>query len=71
MLGEMGFVRHETRSADLIARGATRVLSLSRENFDKLEANRDPAIDALLQLVSITLSDRIISANRTIAELQA
>ena len=71
MLGEMGFVRHETRSADLIARGKTRVLSLSRENFDKLEANRDPAIDALLQLVSITLSDRIISANRTIAELQA
>ncbi len=71
MLGEMGFVRHETRSADLIARGTTRVLSLSRENFDKLEANRDPAIDALLQLVSITLSDRIISANRTIAELQA
>ena len=71
MLGEMGFVRQEMRSADLIARGATRVLSLSRENFEKLEADRDPAIDALLQLISITLSDRIISANRTIAELQS
>ncbi|CAI8202375.1 MAG: Uncharacterised protein [Alphaproteobacteria bacterium] len=71
MLGEMGFVRGETRSADLIARGHTVVYSLSRETYDKLEAARDPAIDALLQLVSVTLSDRIISANRTIAELQA
>ena len=71
MLGEMGFVRGETRSADLIARGHTVVYSLSRETYDKLEAARDPAIDALLQLVSVTLSDRIISANRTIAELQS
>jgi hypothetical protein len=36
-----------------------------------LEAANDPVIDTLLQLISITLSDRIISANRTIAELQA
>lgn len=71
MLGEMGFVRGETRSADLIARGHTVIYSLSRETYDKLEAARDPAIDALLQLVSVTLSDRIISANRTIAELQS
>jgi SulP family sulfate permease len=71
MLGEMGFVRHETRSADLVARGPTVVYSLSRETYNKLEAARDPTIDALLQLVSVTLSDRIISANRTIAELQS
>lgn len=71
MLGEMGFVRRETRSAELIARGATTVYGLSRETYDKLEAANDPVIDALLQLISMTLSDRIISANRTIAELQA
>ncbi len=71
MLGEMGFVRNETRSADLIARGTTGVYVLSRETYNKLEAAHDPAVDALLQLVSVTLSDRVISANRTIAELQS
>ena len=71
MLGEMGFVRHDTRSADLIARGKTTVYVLSRETYNKLESAHDPAIDALLQLISVTLSDRIISANRTIAELQS
>lgn len=71
MLGEMGFVRQETRSADLVARGPTTVYALSRETYLKLNATNDPAIDALLQLISVTLSDRIISANRTIAELQA
>ena len=71
MLGEMGFVRKEARSAQLVARGSTTVYSLSRETYDKLEAANDPVIDTLLQLISITLSDRIISANRTIAELQA
>tara|TARA_B110000971_G_scaffold220901_1_gene265992 strand:- start:3024 stop:5216 length:2193 start_codon:yes stop_codon:yes gene_type:complete len=71
MLGEMGFVRKETRSAELVARGATSVYGLSRETYDKLEAANDPVIDTLLQLISVTLSDRIISANRTIAELQA
>lgn len=71
MLGEMGFVRHETRSADLIARGTTVIYVLSRETYDRLRKQRDPAIDALLQLVSVTLSDRIISANRTIGELQS
>jgi CRP-like cAMP-binding protein len=71
MLGEMGFVRHETRSADLIARGTTVIYALSRETYDRLVKQHDPAIDALLQLVSVTLSDRIISANRTIGELQS
>ena len=71
MLGEMGFVRHENRSADLVARGKTVVYALSRATYERLESERDPAIDALLHLVSVTLSDRIISANRTIAELQA
>lgn len=71
MLGEMGFVRNDTRSADLIARGKTTVYVLSRETYNKLESAQDPAIDALLQLISVTLSDRIISANRTIAELQS
>ena len=71
LLGEMGFVRNEDRSADLVARGPTVVYSLSREVYNKLEEERDPAIDALLQLVSVTLSDRVISAERTIAELQA
>jgi len=71
MLGEMGFVRNETRSADLIARGPTTVYVLSRDTYLQLEAAQDPAVNALLQLISVTLSDRIISANRTIAELQS
>ena len=71
MLGEMGFVRRETRSADLIARGTTVIYALSRETYEKLEKAHDPSIDALLHLISVTLSDRIISANRTIGELQS
>jgi len=71
MLGEMGFVRRETRSADLIARGTTVIYTLSRETYEKLEKARDPSVDALLHLISVTLSDRIISANRTIGELQS
>ncbi len=71
MLGEMGFVRRETRSADLVARGTTVIYTLSRETYQKLEKARDPSVDALLHLISVTLSDRIISANRTIGELQS
>ena len=71
MLGEMGFVRRERRSADLIARGTTVIYTLSRETYEKLEKARDPSVDALLHLISVTLSDRIISANRTIGELQS
>ena len=71
MLGEMGFVRRETRSADLVARGTTVIYTLSRDTYQKLEKARDPSVDALLHLISVTLSDRIISANRTIGELQS
>lgn len=71
MLGEMGFIRHETRSADLIARGETVVYSLTRSDYEALQGVDDLTVTALLQLVSVTLSDRMISANRTIAELQA
>lgn len=71
MLGEMGFVRRETRSADLIARGTTVIYTLSRETYERLEKAHDPSVDALLHLISVTLSDRIISANRTIGELQS
>ena len=71
MLGEMGFMRHETRSADLVARGDTVVYSLKRADFDALIGKDDATISALLELISVTLSDRMVSANRTIAELQA
>ena len=71
MLGEMGFMRHETRSADLVARGETVVYSLNRAAFDAMTGKDDATISALLELISVTLSDRMVSANRTIAELQA
>lgn len=71
MLGEMGFMRHETRSADLVARGDTVVYSLKRADYDALLGKDDATIAALLELISVTLSDRMVSANRTIAELQA
>ena len=71
MLGEMGFVQQADRSADLIARGPSHVYTLNRATYDKLAATQDPVIDALLQLISVTLADRVVSANRTIAELQA
>jgi hypothetical protein len=47
------------------------IFTLSRETYEKLEKARDPSVDALLHLISVTLSDRIISANRTIGELQS
>lgn len=71
MLGEMGFMRHETRSADLVARGETVVYALDRKTFDAMIGKDDATISALLELISVTLSDRMVSANRTIAELQA
>jgi SulP family sulfate permease len=71
MLGEMGFVRRETRSADLVARGTTVIYTLSRETYQKLEKARDPSVDALLHLISVTLSDRIMYANRTLGALQS
>ena len=71
MLGEMGFMRHETRSADLVARGETVVYALDRPTFDAMTGKDDATISALLELISVTLSDRMVSANRTIAELQA
>ncbi len=70
MLGEMGFIRNEERSADLIARGHTVVFNLKRETYTQMKKNHPELVSELLRLISVTLSDRVISANRTITELQ-
>lgn len=71
MLGEMGFVRNEVRSAQLVARGFTVIHVLKRDRFEEMLDASVPEVDSLLQLIAMTMSDRIVSANRTIAELQA
>ena len=69
VVGEMGFYRGVPRTASVIAEGPTVVYRLTREAFDKMQAEDPTAAAALHKLIIRLLSDRLEFANREISAL--
>lgn len=69
VVGEMGFYRGVPRTASVIAEGPTAVYRLTREAFDKMQAEDPAAAAALHKLIIRLLSDRLEFANREISAL--
>jgi SulP family sulfate permease len=69
VVGEMGFYRRVPRTAHVIAEGPTVVYRLTRDSFEKMQAEDPPAAGAFNQLIIRLLSDRLEFANREISAL--
>jgi SulP family sulfate permease len=69
IVGEMGFYRGVPRAASVIAEAPTVVYRLTREAFDKMQAEDPTAAAALHKLIIRLLSDRLEFANREISAL--
>jgi SulP family sulfate permease len=69
VVGEMGFYRHVPRTATVIAEEPSVVYRLTRESFDRMQA-QDPAAASMFHMLIIRLlSDRLGFANREISAL--
>lgn len=63
VIGDIGFVLAQGRSADIVAIEPTTVLRLSRSELDDLEV-ADPAVYALVhRIISRALAEKVITAN--------
>lgn len=69
VVGEMGFFRHQTRTADVVAVEPVTAYTLSRLSFDRMR-REDPALaQAFLVFIVRALADRLEFANGEIAGL--
>jgi SulP family sulfate permease len=69
VVGEMGFYRNVPRAASVVAEEPTVVYRLTRQAFDKMQAEDPTAAAALHKLIIRLLSDRLEFANREISAL--
>lgn len=69
IVGEMGFFRGVPRAASVIAEGPTVIYRLTREAFEKMQAEDPTAAGAFHKLIIRLLSDRLEFANREISAL--
>jgi SulP family sulfate permease len=69
IVGEMGFYRHASRSANVMAEEPTVVYRLSKESFERMEQENTATAAAFHAFIIRVLSDRLEFANREIAAL--
>jgi len=69
VVGEMGFYRQVPRTANVIAEEPSVVYRLTRESFDKMQAQDPTAASVFHKLIIRLLSDRLEFANREISAL--
>jgi SulP family sulfate permease len=69
VVGEMGFYRQVPRTATVIAEEPSVVYRLTRESFDKMQAQDPTAASVFHKLIIRLLSDRLEFANREISAL--
>ncbi len=63
VIGDIGFILGQVRSADVVATEPTTVLRLGRDELDELE-DREPALYALVhRIISRALAEKVITAN--------
>jgi SulP family sulfate permease len=69
VVGEMGFYRQVPRTATVIAEEPSVVYRLTRESFDRMQAQDPTAASVFHKLIIRLLSDRLEFANREISAL--
>ena len=69
VVGEMGFYRQVPRTATVIAEEPSVVYRLTREAFDRMQAQDPTAASVFHKLIIRLLSDRLEFANREISAL--
>ncbi len=69
IIGEMGFFRDGVRSAHVTAETAATLYTLTRESFDRLQAENPAAAMAVMTFVVRVLAERLAFANAEIAAL--
>jgi len=69
VVGEMGFYRQVPRTATVVAEEPSVVYRLTRDSFDKMQAQDPIAASVFHKLIIRLLSDRLEFANREIAAL--
>lgn len=69
VVGEMGFYRQMPRTASVVAEEPSVVYRLTREAFDRMQAEDPAAASVFHKLIIRLLSDRLEFANREIAAL--
>lgn len=67
VLGELGLVDGQPRSADVVATQAIRAYRLDRTQFDAMRAALRPAAFKMLRRIAITVSERLRDINTTIS----
>jgi SulP family sulfate permease len=70
VIGEMGFFRGLPRSADVACEGPTRLYTLTREAYDRLQRERPDLALAFATFVLRTLADRLGLLGRTVDALR-
>jgi CRP-like cAMP-binding protein len=68
VLGELGLVDGQARSADVVALTALRAYRIDRAEFDRLRAAMHPAAYKMLRRIAVTVSARLRAINSAISE---
>jgi CRP-like cAMP-binding protein len=68
VLGELGLVDGQGRSADVIALTAVRAYRLDRAEFDRMRAAMHPAAYKMLRRIALTVSARLRAINAAISD---
>ena len=68
VLGELGLVDGQARSADVVAITTVRAYRLDRAQFDRMRAAMNPAAYKMLRRIALTVSERLRAINSTVAE---
>ena len=69
VVGEMGFFRHAARSATVSSDGPALLYTLTRENFERMLAERPDLAAAFYECLLRTLADRIGLSERMATSL--
>ena len=70
MIGEMGLLTRQPRSANIVAEENSLLYELSLESYDQITAEHPALTQALLTYVMTVMSERLRFANQTIGILQ-
>lgn len=68
VLGELGLVDGQVRSADVVALSAVRAYRIDRAQFDQMRAAMNPAAYKMLRRIALTVSARLREINSAISE---
>jgi len=68
VLGELGLVDGQARSADVVALTQVRAYRIDRAQFDRMRAAMNPAAYKMLRRIALTVSARLRAINSTVSD---